>query len=626
MPKTGKDEPRLKYPHITRGIKGYIVDNNLTKEQKDNLFQYTCDRNTAWDLTLEHCKALDKRREKMVAIALERREKLKEGKNKKEQKKIDDNKYSFFLTEEEKKEYKKCFNTQKIIKGFYRKYAKPLLPNLRDDSGQITSEQIFQSYDNYYKKVQPNIGKPKLKNSKSKRTFSQNNTRFYHKCKSPMIKLLHHKRYSVFLGNHLGYVQVKCHDERLKDEYTVVTRITITWDNTTKKFWVAFTCHLPKEIIPQKKISSPIGIDRNTLLNGFFSDGKYTRFEVKKHEKKLKQLQRILSHKLECLKARKKQITDALTAYNAKKEYTKIYKIPEIYKSIRPLGKNRKALKTVLRLLRPYHNRRLNNTDKAEIKDILIKEKNIKKASHEVALQYRKIFNVRHTFLHTISKYIAETSNFVVFEDLKLKNLLRSASGTKENPGKNVAQKRGSNRELQNQSLGKLRQLIEYKVLERGGQVVGVPSKNTSRECPKCHYISHRNINGRAFKCKSCNFTTHRDYVGAINTLSRCKEMLKEIVDLCDYVDLERKEFNKIQKYESLKKKKLLLPPQIANDKKIAGSKQLKPEEINYYQSLPSKKDKESETSEDTFISFDDKPIGNILQEHDKKNANVIEK
>ena len=44
--------------------------------------------------------------------------------------------------------------------------------------------------------------------------------------------------------------------------------------------------------------------------------------------------------------------------------------------------------------------------------------------------------------------------DFIAIEDLEIKNMTKSAKGTLEEPGKNVAQKRGLNREIMRQSWG----------------------------------------------------------------------------------------------------------------------------------------------------------------------------
>ena len=73
--------------------------------------------------------------------------------------------------------------------------------------------------------------------------------------------------------------------------------------------------------------------------------------------------------------------------------------------------------------------------------------KNRAKARRRLARAYQKERNVRLDFLHKASKDLSE-NQAVVVEDLHVKNMTKSAKGTRQNPGKHVAQKRGLNRSI----------------------------------------------------------------------------------------------------------------------------------------------------------------------------------
>lgn len=75
---------------------------------------------------------------------------------------------------------------------------------------------------------------------------------------------------------------------------------------------------------------------------------------------------------------------------------------------------------------------------------------------------------MRKDFLHKLSKQYSE-NQAVVVEDLKIKNMTKSAKGTEEKPGKKVAQKRGLNRSITQQSWGIFFELIEYKLKKNSG-------------------------------------------------------------------------------------------------------------------------------------------------------------
>jgi putative transposase len=56
----------------------------------------------------------------------------------------------------------------------------------------------------------------------------------------------------------------------------------------------------------------------------------------------------------------------------------------------------------------------------------------------------------------------------VVVEDLQITNMVRSAKGTIDHPGVNVAQKAGLNRSIAGEAWGRTVTLLEYKTRDRG--------------------------------------------------------------------------------------------------------------------------------------------------------------
>ena len=67
-----------------------------------------------------------------------------------------------------------------------------------------------------------------------------------------------------------------------------------------------------------------------------------------------------------------------------------------------------------------------------------------------------------------------------------------------------------------------LRSFIEYKAGETGIPVVVVKPHNTSRECPRCHFIDKRNRPERSyFKCVSCGFEGEADFIASLNIRNR---------------------------------------------------------------------------------------------------------
>ena len=126
----------------------------------------------------------------------------------------------------------------------------------------------------------------------------------------------------------------------------------------------------------------------------------------------------------------------------------------------------------------------------------------------------------RRDFLHKTSTQIAQNHSTVYVEDLKVSNMSASAAGTKENPGKKVKQKRSLNRSILDQGWSAFFRMLSYKLERRGGRLIKVDPRNTSRTCPQCGLVSAENRKTQAsFACVACGYRANADLVGAINVL-----------------------------------------------------------------------------------------------------------
>lgn len=147
---------------------------------------------------------------------------------------------------------------------------------------------------------------------------------------------------------------------------------------------------------------------------------------------------------------------------------------------------------------------------------------NWKKLQKKIAKLHIRIANIRHDYLHKISTDISKSHAIVAVEDLKIRNMTKSAKGTIETPGKNVKQKSGLNKAILDQGWGIFVNQLEYKQAWRGGMVIKLPAKHSSQECPACHHISSDNRQSQAlFSCVRCGFTDNADIVAAINMAER---------------------------------------------------------------------------------------------------------
>ena len=143
---------------------------------------------------------------------------------------------------------------------------------------------------------------------------------------------------------------------------------------------------------------------------------------------------------------------------------------------------------------------------------------NWKKAKAKVQSIHARIGHARRDYLHKATTTISKNHAIVCIEDLQVRNMSRSASGTTEAPGKNVRAKSGLNKSILDQGWFEFRRQLDYKMAWNGGYLVAVPPQNTSRRCPCCDYVSGENRQTQArFECVDCGFEENADVVGAIN-------------------------------------------------------------------------------------------------------------
>jgi len=143
---------------------------------------------------------------------------------------------------------------------------------------------------------------------------------------------------------------------------------------------------------------------------------------------------------------------------------------------------------------------------------------NWRKTKKSISRLHRKIADCRSDFLHKVSTDISKNHAVVVMEDLKVRNMSRSASGTVENPGRNVRAKSGLNKAILDQAWYEFRRQLAYKLEWRGGILITVSPQNTSRQCSRCGYVDAGNRKKQAvFHCLACGHEMNADLNAAIN-------------------------------------------------------------------------------------------------------------
>jgi len=122
--------------------------------------------------------------------------------------------------------------------------------------------------------------------------------------------------------------------------------------------------------------------------------------------------------------------------------------------------------------------------------------------------------NKRKDWVEKETTNLARNYDYFNIENLKIKNMAKSAKGSLASPGKNVKPKSGLNREILDKGWGLLFTRLEQKA---PGRITRVAPQGTSTECIKCGNKDKKNRKSQAvFQCMSCGFAINADIGAAI--------------------------------------------------------------------------------------------------------------
>ena len=134
---------------------------------------------------------------------------------------------------------------------------------------------------------------------------------------------------------------------------------------------------------------------------------------------------------------------------------------------------------------------------------------------HAIARLRARESDRRKDWAEKASTDIAHRFDLIRVEDLKIGNMTRSARGTRENPGRNVRQKAGLNREILRSGWGLLVRRLQDKA---PGRVEKVKPHHTSQRCPACGQVDRDSRESQAvFRCTACGVAGHADVNAARN-------------------------------------------------------------------------------------------------------------
>ena len=132
-------------------------------------------------------------------------------------------------------------------------------------------------------------------------------------------------------------------------------------------------------------------------------------------------------------------------------------------------------------------------------------------AARRLARAKEREANARRDWLHQVSREIVGRFDRIALETLNVLRMTRSAKGTKEKPGTNVAQKAGLNRALLDAGFGMLATLIREKAAYAARTVIEVDARYSSQTCAACGHVCKESREGPRFACVRCGHTADAD-------------------------------------------------------------------------------------------------------------------
>jgi putative transposase len=137
------------------------------------------------------------------------------------------------------------------------------------------------------------------------------------------------------------------------------------------------------------------------------------------------------------------------------------------------------------------------------------------RVKHAIARLRARETDRRKDWAEKASTDIARRFDVIRAEDLQIRNMTRSAKGTRGNPGRNVRQKAGLNRGILRSGWGLLVRRLEEKA---PGRVEKIKPESTSQRCSACGQVDPKSRESQAvFRCTACGFACNADVNAARN-------------------------------------------------------------------------------------------------------------
>ncbi|MEU8580889.1 RNA-guided endonuclease InsQ/TnpB family protein [Streptomyces abikoensis] len=131
----------------------------------------------------------------------------------------------------------------------------------------------------------------------------------------------------------------------------------------------------------------------------------------------------------------------------------------------------------------------------------------------------------RSDFTHKLTTDLAKNHGMIGIEDLRVRNMTKSAKGTLDAPGRGIRQKSALNRSIIDNTPGERRRQLEYKARLYGSKLIAVPPFHTSQTCAACGIVDaeSRKGCGRLFACTHCGHEDDADHNASVEIEARAR-------------------------------------------------------------------------------------------------------
>jgi putative transposase len=139
------------------------------------------------------------------------------------------------------------------------------------------------------------------------------------------------------------------------------------------------------------------------------------------------------------------------------------------------------------------------------------------KARKVLGKVFQKVNNQRGDFLHQTSRQLVNRYKTIIFEDLKIQDMVQAKPW------------HALNRTILDASWDNFVFMCRYKAESAGGQVITVNPKNTTKQCSRCGALVEKDLAERTHRCPQCLLVIDRDLNAALNILRLGQQSLAKL-------------------------------------------------------------------------------------------------